>query len=112
MTPELIKKTYAKALAAQQAGRLDEAEKAFKRLLKANPKLAEVQFNMGRIATARHQSAAAAGYFEAALRLKPQEPAIWLAYLEMASHHPNVDNLAKLMARAGDALGLGAVAAL
>lgn len=104
MSPELIKKTYAKALAAQQAGRLGEAEKVYTRLLKANPKLAEVQFNLGRIATLRRQPAAAAGYFEAALRLKPHEPAIWLAYLEMASHHPNVDNLAKLMARAGNAL--------
>jgi len=104
MTPEMIKKTYAKALAAQQAGRLDEAQKGYVRLLKANPKLAEVQFNMGRVASARQQIAEAATHFEAALRLKPQEPAIWLAYLEMASRHPNIDNLAKLLARAGAGL--------
>jgi Tfp pilus assembly protein PilF len=107
MTPEMIKKTYAKALAAQQAGRLDEAQKGYARLLKANPKLAEVQFNMGRVAAARRQIAEAATHFEAALRLKPQEPAIWLAYLEMASRHPNIDNLAKLLARAGSGKSTG-----
>lgn len=104
MTPEMIQKTYAKALAAQQAGRLSEAQKGYARLLKANPNLAEVQFNMGRVAAAQQQIVDAAGYFEAALRLKPQEPVIWLAYLDMASRHPNVDNLAKLLARAGAGL--------
>ncbi len=104
MTPEMIKKTYAKALAAQQSGRLTEAQKGYARILKTNPNLAEVQFNMGRVAAGLHQIAEAAGHFEAALKLKPQEPAIWLAYLEMASRHPNVDNLAKLLARGGAGL--------
>lgn len=104
LTNDQIKKLYSKALAAQSAGKLNDAAKHYGRLLKSNPRIAEAQFNMARIHVARRDVAAAASCFEAALRLKPAEPAIWLAYLDMASMHPNISNLAKLIARTGTSL--------
>ncbi|MEM9582787.1 MAG: sulfotransferase [Pseudomonadota bacterium] len=105
LTNEKIKTLYAKALKAQEAGKLDEAAKIYGRILKANPNVAEVQFNMARIALRKGAVPQAAQYFEAALKLKPGQPEIWLAYLEMASRHPNPDNLDILLGRAGPAMG-------
>ena len=104
MTNDQIKKLYAKAQSAQKAGRLDEAEKAYARILRSKPGLAEVQFNLGVINTKRRRIPAAAAHFEAALKAKPGQPAIWLAYLDMASLHPKIDNLDSLLARVGSSL--------
>jgi len=84
--------------------KLVEAQKTYQRIAKANPNLAEVQFNLGLISAQRRDIPVAAQHFEAALRLKPGQPAIWLAYLDMASHHPRIDNLEKLLARVGSGL--------
>ncbi len=100
LTNDQIKKLYAKAQSAQNAGKLDDAAKLYARILKANPNVAEAQFNMGRIASRKGAVPQAAQHFEAALKLKPSQPEIWLAYLDMASHHPNIDNLDKLLTRA------------
>ncbi len=104
LTPEQIKKLYAKALAAQQAGRLGEAEKGYARILKSRPNVAEARFNLARVLAAKGDLAGAAGHFEAALKLKPGQPEIWLAYLDMASAHPNPKNLETLLGRVGAAL--------
>ncbi len=104
MTPDLIKKTYARALKAQQAGRWTEAEKGYARIIAARPGLAEAQFNMGRVLAAQVRLTDAARHFEAALRAKPGQPEIWLAYLDMASRHPKPDNLEKLLGRVGSGL--------
>ncbi len=100
LTTEQIKKLYAKALAAQTAGRLDEAAKGYARIIKANPKVAEAHFNIARVFAKKRNIPDAARHFEAALQLRPGQPEIWLAYLDMASRHPNIDNLAKLLTRA------------
>ncbi|MEM7472999.1 MAG: sulfotransferase [Pseudomonadota bacterium] len=102
--PEQVKKAYAKAMAALNAGQLTEAQKGFERVLKLHPNLAEAHFQLGRLSTRARDFAKGATYFEAALRLKPGQPEIWLAYLEMASHHPNRDNLQALLGRVGSTL--------
>ena len=104
LTSDQIKKLYAKALTAQTSGKLDEAAKTYARILKSNPNVAEAQFNMARIAMRKGAVPQAAQHFEAALKLKPGQPEIWLAYLEMASRHPNPANLETLLGRAGPAL--------
>lgn len=104
LTPEQIKKLYAKALAAQQAGRLDDAEKGYGRILKSRPNVAEAQFNLARVLARKGDLAGAGARFEAALALKPGQPEIWLAYLDMASRHPNTKNLEALLKRVGTGL--------
>ena len=104
LSPQQIKKLYAKALAAQDAGRLSDAEKSYAKILKSRPNVAEVQFNMGRLRTQQGRLQEAAAHFEAALKLKPGQAEIWLAYLKMAAGHPNPQNLGKLLGRVGSAL--------
>ncbi|RLJ59390.1 tetratricopeptide repeat protein [Litoreibacter meonggei] len=100
-----IKDLFAKARHAQEKGRLDEAEKGYKRLLKSAPQLAEVSFNLAEIYARRGKVAEAAARFEAALKLRPTEPAIWVSYLNMASNHPNPKNFDLLRKRAQPVLG-------
>lgn len=108
MTPEQIKKTFARARAAQEAGKFDDAVKGYHRILKARPDLAEVHFNLGVIFTKQGRAAEASSAFEQALKAKPLEPAIWLEYLRLASLHPRVENLRTLLKRAAGVKGLGA----
>ena len=99
MKPEQIKRAYAKALEAQNAGRLSEAVKGYARLLRDNPRLAEAHFQLGKIASLRPDFQKASEHFEQAAKLRPAEPTIWLAYLDLAARHPNVDLLRKLLGR-------------
>ncbi len=101
MTPDQIKRLYAKSLAAQNAGKHAEAAKGYAKLLRANPRLAEPHFQMARIAALKPDFETAAHHFEAALKLRPSELAIWLAYFDLASRHPNTSLLVRLLARAG-----------
>ncbi len=107
MTPNQIKKTFARARAAQEAGQFADAVKGYQRILKARPQLAEVHFNLGVILTRQGRAAEAAAAFEQALKLKPLEPAIWLEYLRLASLHPRLENLKALLKRADGIKGLG-----
>ncbi|MEM6407153.1 MAG: sulfotransferase [Pseudomonadota bacterium] len=102
--PEQIKKAYAKAMAALNAGQPREATKGFERVLKLRPDLPEAHFQMGRLATGSRDFAKGAAHFEAALRAKPGQAEIWLAYLDLASLHPKRDNLQSLLGRLGPAL--------
>lgn len=95
-----IKATFTKARAAQQAGRLEQAEKGYAKLLAAGPALPEVHFNLAEVQAARGRFAPAAQQFEAALKLRPSEPAIWVSYLMLASKHPNPKNFDILRRRA------------
>ncbi|MEP3346481.1 MAG: sulfotransferase [Litoreibacter sp.] len=105
LSNQQIKDQFSKARQAQVQGRLDEAERGYKRLLKAVPNLAEVNFNLAEVLVLRGKMADASVLFEAALKLRPSEPAIWISYLNMASKHPNPKNFDILRTRAKPALG-------
>lgn len=100
LSNQQIKDLFAKARLAQEKGRLDEAERGYKRLLKNAPQLAEVSFNLAEIYVLRGKVAEAAERFETALKLRPAEPTIWVSYLNMASKHPNPKNFDVLRKRA------------
>lgn len=77
LSSQQIKATYAQAMKLLGAGKIDEAEKLFNQLYISAPKLAEVPFQLGRIALLRKQPQNALGYLSAARKMKPQETAIW-----------------------------------
>lgn len=106
LSKDQITRLYDKAQRAQKVGQLDEATKLYRKIGKDRPGLAEIPYNLALIAQRRGNVQSAAQQFEAALRIKPGEPAIWLAYLDMAARHPRVDNLEKLLLRMGQ-LGPG-----
>ena len=99
-----IKDQFAKARQAQLSGRLGDAERGYKKLLKGAPNLAEVHFNLAEVSVLLGKVAQAASGFEAALKLRPNEPAIWISYLDMASKHPNPQNFELLRKRASPVL--------
>jgi len=105
LNKQQVKELFAKARQAQQKGNLDDAERGYKRLLKGAPQLAEVHFNLAEVYVLRGKAADAAARFEGALKLRPNEPAIWVSYLNMASTHPNPKNFDVLMQRAKPVLG-------
>jgi len=59
-----------------------------------------VHFNLAEIHAKRGRFPQAAQSYEAALKLRPAEPAIWVAYLMLASRHPNPKNFDILRERA------------
>lgn len=105
LSNEQIKSRFAKARKAQQMGRLDEALSGYRKLIKQAPRLAEAYFNIAEIHAGRSQFAEAAKQFEAALKLRPAEPAIWVSYLQMAERHPLTDNLEALLKRSAPVIG-------
>ncbi|WP_298260735.1 tetratricopeptide repeat-containing sulfotransferase family protein [uncultured Litoreibacter sp.] len=105
LSNQQIKQLFAKARQAQDRGRLHEAEKGYTQLVKAAPQLAEVRFNLAEVFVRLGKAAEAAAQFEAALKLRPNEPAIWTSYLNMARQHPNPKNFDVLLDRAKPVLG-------
>lgn len=105
LSNEQIKTRFVEARKAQVAGKLDDAADGYRKLIKQAPKLAEAYYNLAEILTLQKNSQQAATNFEAALKLRPKEPAIWLSYLQMAERHPNVDNLEALVKRSKAVIG-------
>jgi tetratricopeptide (TPR) repeat protein len=77
-----VARAYERARALHRAGRLDEAATGYRAVLKAAPQLPEPLYQLGRIARARGDVAAALAAFDAALARKPGEAAILSARAE------------------------------
>ncbi len=82
MTAADIQKIYAEGLAFQNAGKLDAALKTYGRIVAANPKIAEAHFQIGRILTGANQIGDALRHLKEAVRLRPAESAVWLAWAD------------------------------
>ncbi len=80
-----------RGLAAQQAGKTDEAIKAYRRAVDQNPGLAPGHFNLGQLLRERGDYAGAALCFEGAARLRPHASDAWInlgAMLERCERWP------------------------
>ncbi|SFC64431.1 tetratricopeptide repeat-containing sulfotransferase family protein [Tropicimonas isoalkanivorans] len=82
LNPARAPAEYKRALALQQAGRLEEARAVYAGILAVVPKSPEVHFNMGRIAQRLGRPDDAVRHLTAARALKPAEPAILAALSE------------------------------
>ncbi len=83
LSPRQIPDAYRKALALQNAGRLEEALSLYERIVSVNPKIAEVHFQVARIFASVGKFAKALPHVRAAQRIKPKEPAIWALWAEI-----------------------------
>ncbi|MGE0441733.1 MAG: tetratricopeptide repeat protein [Gemmatimonadales bacterium] len=82
--------TFRRGLAAQQAGRIDEAMAAYRRAIAQNPGLAPAHFNLGQLHRERREYPEAAICFEGAARLRPTIMDAWInlgAVLEKLDRH-------------------------
>lgn len=68
---------YKQALALQQRGDTDKAVALFGQILSVNPNIAEVHFQLGRIAMDNDQLNRAVEHFFKALSIKPKEATLW-----------------------------------
>jgi tetratricopeptide (TPR) repeat protein len=66
-----IQETYAKAMEATGAGRLDESEALFKQVLEKAPDLAVAHYNLGYVYTKKKEWPAAEAEFKKAIELQP-----------------------------------------
>lgn len=80
INPSQIPKIYADALKLQNAGKLQDAVKQYSIILQANPRIAEVHYQLGRLFLGADQPGKAVDHLRIAADLKPAEPAIWAAY--------------------------------
>lgn len=67
-----------RGLAAQQAGRKEEAVLCYRRAIRQNPGLAPAHFNLGQLLRERGEYAEAAICFEGAARLRPNAADAWI----------------------------------
>ncbi|MEM9432625.1 MAG: sulfotransferase [Pseudomonadota bacterium] len=105
LSPDQIKTLFADARAALARGQLTQAERGFARIIKTRPDLAEVHFNLGGIFAQTGRLAEAGAAYEAALKLKPREPSIWLSYVDVLMSHPDETAVARQVERVRSALG-------
>ncbi|MFN3147095.1 MAG: tetratricopeptide repeat-containing sulfotransferase family protein [Paracoccaceae bacterium] len=77
INPARIPQIYAEALKKQAAGQHDAAVASYRQILSVRPRLAEVHFQLGRIALTRKRPEEALRHLERAAALKPQVGDIW-----------------------------------
>ena len=103
MAPIDLTALYRDGMAAQQAGRIDEALAIYDRILALKPDIPEVLFQKGRcLAPSEPKKAAKA--FRAALDLRPKEAAIWQGLHAVLDGRPR-EKLEDQAARAGIIIG-------
>lgn len=88
MTPlnaAMLKSTYAEAQRLQAAGQSEAALKLYGKIAEANPKIPEVQFQIGRLFTEGLRIDRAIMHLRTAAALKPAEPAVWQAWADAAA---------------------------
>ncbi|WP_225026422.1 tetratricopeptide repeat-containing sulfotransferase family protein [Xinfangfangia pollutisoli] len=79
------KAAYARAMTALQAGRFAEALDLFRALHEANPRIAEVEYQIARIFTRFDRFDRALFHAQAAAQLAPSQPAVWTAWADAAA---------------------------
>ena len=82
LTPAQIKTHYDAALKHLAARRFDDALKLLQQIVAANPNIAEVHYQVGKIGLDSNRPQLALRPLRAAARLKPQEPSIWRSWAE------------------------------
>ncbi len=79
LTAAEIQKTYAKALKHQNEKNYAEALKVYGTLLKSNPNIAEVHYQVGRVLCQTDEAQQALKHLHKAIELRPKETAVWQA---------------------------------
>lgn len=103
MPPASPRDDFQQAMTLHKAGKVAEALTALRRLVAANPRMAEAQFQLGRILTTSGQPAEALPHLAAARAAAPREPAVWrgvLVALAELGDRPGIERFLADLARA------------
>ena len=97
---EALKAAFGSALALTQAGKLDEAEAAYKEILVKEPSIPEVHQNLGYIYAQKKDWAKAEEEYKKALELRPNYPDAAAALARVYADSGQGDKAMELMAKA------------
>jgi tetratricopeptide (TPR) repeat protein len=97
---EALKAAFGNALALTQAGKLDEAEAAYKELIVKEPTVPEVYQNLGYIYSQKKDWAKAEEAYKKALELRPNYPDVAAALARVYADSGQGDKAMELMAKA------------
>jgi Flp pilus assembly protein TadD len=100
-----IEQTMQQAVAAQNQGKLEEAEQCYRAILKSQPTHPEANHNLGVIAASVDKAGMALPLFKVALNAKPKIGQFWLSYID-ALIKDNQINTAKAILQQGKDTGL------
>ncbi len=103
LNPNQIKPLYQDALKLHSQGKLSAAKQRYQAILSVAQNIAEVHFQLGRIAFAEGQLGDADKHLRTARSLKPNEPAIWQLLLEVSQKTGNGKSVKTLLAEAKSA---------
>jgi predicted Zn-dependent protease len=92
-----MKDVYNKAVEASRAGKLDEAEAAYKEILEKLPDLAEVHYNLGHVYVRKNDLESAEAEFKRAVELKPTRPDPYIALEALYSSKKQTKEAADVM---------------
>lgn len=70
------------AVAHQQSGQLEEAERLYRSILQAQPNHPDANHSLGVLAVQMKQAVAGLPYFAAALEARPERKPYWLSYID------------------------------
>ena len=84
LTAKQIPSVFQQARAAQAKKDWHTAQGLYQQILTVKPDLAEVHFNLAQIAAAQGDMRDALSALQTAAKLKPTEPAIWAAWIDVA----------------------------
>jgi len=103
ISPKQIPALYQKALGLQTAGKLNEALSIYQTIFNANPRIAEVHFQVARIFSSAGKYEKALPHLKEANAIKPSEAAIWHLWaenLQAAADKKQITAFLKNLARA------------
>ena len=89
-----------KGIEAHKAGRVQEADRYYTAILKANPKHPDANHNMGVLAVGVNKAEAALPFFKAALESNPKIDQFWLSYIDALIKLNRLDEASKVLDQA------------
>ena len=78
-----VEQALRKALAAHRAGKLDDAERLYRVILKLQPSHADANHNLGLIIASANNFEAALPFLETALKINPRVEQFWLSFIRI-----------------------------
>ena len=94
-----IEQALQQGLAAQDEGRLEEAERLYRVILQSEPKHADANHNLGLIAVSLNKVDTALPLFKAALEANPQKEQFWVSYIDALIQAKQFDSAKQVLER-------------
>ena len=92
-----LAQTLQQAVNLHRAGRLDEAEKVYKEVLRQDARQSDANFNLGVIAMGKHAYKEGVAHFRAALEARPEEGQYWMSYMAALVKAADADGAREVM---------------